>query len=547
LEIVTEGKNMKLAHKIFLIAGVSIVGMVAIALCGYIGMRDAGQSLNRVYQDRVVPLRDIRKISDLYAVNIVDLSHKARNQNIDYAAARSRIEEAEAEIATIWRGYLATQLVEQEKVLVAEVENLRAASVGPINRLKDILRDGNGERLAEFTRVELYPTIEPLTDKFSELIQLQLDVAKEEYDNSVEKAALADIINLAVIVVASLASILLALFIARQVRRELGGEPNEVASRVAEIAAGDLVHRISIAPGFENSLLGSMEKMRASLHEALSSIQSSVEGVLSTATSLSTAATQMAESSTNQASATSAMAASMEEMTVSINTVSSSAEDAQQLAVKAGASSAQGGEIILRSSAGMVSIAESVGDASRVITELGEASKRISDVVQVIKEVADQTNLLALNAAIEAARAGEQGRGFAVVADEVRRLAERTAQSTVDIGAMIGRIQVSASDAVAEMQKVVKQVSTGKDLAESAGVVMASVREDADRVSSAVTEISSALKEQSQASQDIARHVESIAQMTDENNAAASETSSNAHILQDIAQKAGKSVEVFRI
>ncbi|MDR2679120.1 MAG: methyl-accepting chemotaxis protein, partial [Zoogloeaceae bacterium] len=195
----------------------------------------------------------------------------------------------------------------------------------------------------------------------------------------------------------------------------------------------------------------------------------------------------------------------------------------------------------------MVSIAASVGDASRVITELGEASKQISDVVQVIKEVADQTNLLALNAAIEAARAGEQGRGFAVVADEVRKLAERTAQSTVDIGTMIGKIQASANDAVTEMEKVVGQVSVGKELAESAGVVMASVREDADRVSNAVTEISSALKEQSQASQEIAKHVESIAQMTDENNAAASETSSNAHHLQEIAQKAGKAVEVFRI
>ncbi|MDR1648394.1 MAG: methyl-accepting chemotaxis protein [Zoogloeaceae bacterium] len=538
---------MKLVHKIFMVTGVSVLGMVAIAISGYIGMEDAGESLNRVYQDRVVPLKDIKEIADLYAVEIVDLSHKARNRSIDYATARARIEKAEAEIATKWRGYLATELVERERLLIAEVEKLRTASVGPINRLKDILRDGDGEQLAEFIRAELYPTIEPLSDKFTELILLQLEVAKEEYEKSVEEAALADAINLVVIVLASLASIVLAFFIARQVRRELGGEPSEVASQVAQIATGDLSHRITVAPGFENSLLGSMEKMRASLHTALSGIQNSVDGVLSTATSLSSAATQVAESSTNQASATSAMAASVEEMTVSINTVSSSAGDAQQQAVKAGASSAQGGDIIHRSSAGMVSIAESVGDASRVITELGEESKQISDVVQVIKEVADQTNLLALNAAIEAARAGEQGRGFAVVADEVRKLAERTAQSTVDIGVMIGKIQTSANDAVVEMQKVVEQVSVGKDLAESAGVVMASVEEDAGKVSTAVTEISNALKEQSQASQEIAKHVESIAQMTDENNAAAAETSSNAHTLQEIAQKAGQAVAAFRL
>ncbi|MDR1647274.1 MAG: methyl-accepting chemotaxis protein [Zoogloeaceae bacterium] len=320
-------------------------------------------------------------------------------------------------------------------------------------------------------------------------------------------------------------------------------------STVGKIAANnDLTQRVDLHSTDEFGLMvNDFNGLIQRLHDALSGIQGSVDGVLSTATSLSSAAAQVAGSSTSQASATSAMAASVEEMTVSINTVSSSAEDAQQLAVKAGASSARGGEIIHRSSAGMVSIAESVGDASRVITELGEESKQISDVVQVIKEVADQTNLPALNAAIEAARAGEQGRGFAVVADEVRKLAERTAQSTVDIGVMIGKIQTSANDAVVEMQKVVEQVSVGKDLAESAGVMMASVEEDAGKVSSAVTEISNALKEQSQASQEIARHVETIAQMTDENNAAAAETSSNAQHLQDIAQAAGKAVAVFRI
>jgi methyl-accepting chemotaxis protein len=241
------------------------------------------------------------------------------------------------------------------------------------------------------------------------------------------------------------------------------------------------------------------------------------------------------------------MAASVEEMTVSINTVASSAGDAQSMAERAGEVSNEGGQIIERTAAEMGAIAQTVAQASNVIQALGSDSQQISSVVQVIKEVADQTNLLALNAAIEAARAGEQGRGFAVVADEVRKLAERTAQSTGDISAMIGKIQVSAKEAVDEMGRVVKQVESGKALAQNAGERMAEIREEAGKVSNAVTEISNALKEQSQASQDIAKHVESIAQMTDENSAAAEETASGAQRLNQLADDVSSTLAKFKV
>jgi methyl-accepting chemotaxis protein len=195
----------------------------------------------------------------------------------------------------------------------------------------------------------------------------------------------------------------------------------------------------------------------------------------------------------------------------------------------------------------MTTIAQSVGEASKVIEVLGENSKEISNVVQVIREVADQTNLLALNAAIEAARAGEQGRGFAVVADEVRKLAERTAQSTGDISTMIGKIQVSANEAVEQMQKVVEQVESGQQLAQEAGKRILSIRDETGKVSDAMTEISNALKEQGEASNDIAKHVESIAQITDENNAAAEETSSNAQRLDELAKNVQDTIGQFKV
>ncbi|MDR2926124.1 MAG: methyl-accepting chemotaxis protein [Azoarcus sp.] len=286
-----------------------------------------------------------------------------------------------------------------------------------------------------------------------------------------------------------------------------------------------------------------MEKLRASFKEILDGVaqaDTAVEG-------LSVSSQQVAASSSNQSSSTSAMAASVEEMTVSISTVSNRANEAQSIARHTNQTSQEGGEIIKRTSDEMGKVAETVAGASRAIQALGEESQQISSVVQVIKEVADQTNLLALNAAIESARAGEQGRGFAVVADEVRKLAERTAQSTGDISNMVGKIQVSAKEAVKEMEQVVQQVESGQALSNEAGNRMMAICDEANQVSTAVTEISDALKEQSQASSDIARHVESIAQMSDENNAAAEETASASKQLAELTKNIRDIITQFNV
>jgi methyl-accepting chemotaxis protein len=294
-------------------------------------------------------------------------------------------------------------------------------------------------------------------------------------------------------------------------------------------------------------LTQAFDNMLGDLQTAFRDIQARNEKVGQAVESLASAAQQVATSSSSQSGSTSAMAASVEEMTVSINTVSGSAGEAQTMAHHAGDVSSEGAKIIARTDDEMGTIAKIVGKASKVIEALGEESQQISSVVQVIKEVADQTNLLALNAAIEAARAGEQGRGFAVVADEVRKLAERTAQSTSDISAIVSKIQVSATGAVSEMGRVVEQVGAGQALAQEAGAHIHSILEEAHKVSNAVTEISSALKEQSQASQDIARHVESIAQMTDENHAAAEESSSGAQTLKKLAEEIAGVLAQFKV
>ncbi|WP_420713172.1 methyl-accepting chemotaxis protein [Pseudomonas sp. zfem001] len=241
------------------------------------------------------------------------------------------------------------------------------------------------------------------------------------------------------------------------------------------------------------------------------------------------------------------MAATVEELTVSINHVADNANEAHGLSSESGRQSAEGGTVIQSTLSSMQRIADTVQGAAVQISELGQHSDQISSIVNVIKEIADQTNLLALNAAIEAARAGEQGRGFAVVADEVRLLAQRTANSTQEITEMIKKIQTGTRNAVGNMEIGVQQVSSGVEQANQAGDAIVTIRQASERVVGVVDQISLALREQTVASQDVARNVERIAQMSMQNSEAVADTASTARDLQQLALSLERQVDYFKL
>jgi methyl-accepting chemotaxis protein len=188
-----------------------------------------------------------------------------------------------------------------------------------------------------------------------------------------------------------------------------------------------------------------------------------------------------------------------------------------------------------------------VQGSARTISELEGYSAEISTIVGVIKDIADQTNLLALNAAIEAARAGEQGRGFAVVADEVRKLAERTANSTQQITAMIDKVQSGSRRAVEEMEASVKRVSDGVELAHQAGNSISGIQSAAARVMQAVADIDRALKEQGVASRDIARNVEQVAQMTEQGSQSSRHVSGVAGEVVQLSGELKRLADLFKL
>ncbi|ADE12652.1 methyl-accepting chemotaxis protein [Sideroxydans lithotrophicus] len=311
---------------------------------------------------------------------------------------------------------------------------------------------------------------------------------------------------------------------------------------------GDFTRRVKVDSDDEiGQTVRSFNELMENLQTAFRQVGSDIGKVTDSSHSLSTSSQQVAKSSSSQSEAASAMAATIEEITVSIAHVAEGAREALKISRSSGELSERGGEIIHRAAEEMKKIADTVRQTSVSIGNLGEQSTRISSIVMVIKEIADQTNLLALNAAIEAARAGEQGRGFAVVADEVRKLAERTTKSTQEVTQMIDTIQSASNAAVAGMESTVVQVDGGVSLAQQAGEAINQIKTESSQVLRTVTDISSAIEEQSKASNEIAANIEKVAQMTEHNSTAAEQTADAASHLAELADNMQNTVNRFKV
>ena len=348
-------------------------------------------------------------------------------------------------------------------------------------------------------------------------------------------------ISLALLIALSLIGFL----IGRSVTRQLGGEPTVVVDIMQRVAEGDLT--ASAGSAQSGSLLHSLDRMVASLRQIVSEINRDANTLVDNAQHIALASDEVTKAAEHQSDATSAMAAAIEELTVSSNHISDSARETSADSREAVELSSQGAERVGQATDAIQQVSATVSGVADRIRTLESRANQISSIANVIKDIAGQTNLLALNAAIEAARAGEQGRGFAVVADEVRKLAERTSSATTEIEQMIVAIQSDTNGAVEAMNAALPEVQQGVQLAESATGSLRAIEEGARRTLDRVGEVADATHEQSAASTSIAQRVEQIANMVEETTATIRGTTATAHQLEGIANNLKGLIGRFRV
>lgn len=545
-------KNLSIAKKLTLLMCVSVISLVALGLLAVYEMRSAQQRFDSV-QATVIP--SIALLSETNAdsaamrsavrdfiiggfIDDADLQ-KAQKANLD--ALKSKIHD---NLERYQKSYVTDD--EDRRML----ENDRTALAAYMAQVEDV-----------FAKVEAKDT-PGLSQQFSATGKFRTTAValigslsnhatfNQKYADQLKQAGETEFRRgLTMIITVGLASLALlgaiGFVILRGINRSLGAM--QAAITRVEGSLDFSTHAEVIGSDEIASVASALNRLIDRLRANLQTLAASATRIAADAERLAQTSKEVAGASAHQSDAAATMAASVEQMTVSISHVSDRSGEAHALSTESGQYAAEGETVIAETVNDINRIAESVGQVSKRIEELDASSEHISAIVSVIREVAEQTNLLALNAAIEAARAGEQGRGFAVVADEVRKLAERTSRSTQEIAKNIESIRSVSKDAVDGMADAVALVRTGVEHAGNANAAIQRISQASQHAVTMVEEITAAIREQGQASTNIAASIEGIAQMAEQSSAAARNSADSANSLDAIAKEMRAVVSAYRI
>ncbi len=346
----------------------------------------------------------------------------------------------------------------------------------------------------------------------------------------------------------SLGAVVLVLLVSLKISASVAG-PLQAEVEVAEFAVreSDFTRDVPETGPAEVIRAGhAFNQLMHTFRQIVADMKASSDRITAVAHELAGSSQEVRESSLAQAEATAAVAAAFEQASVSVSETTANAENAARIVDTARSDTVAAMRVMAETVSNMRDIASLIRTSAGQVTSLSDSSQQIGGIVQVIQEIAEQTNLLALNAAIEAARAGEQGRGFAVVADEVRKLAERTAKATGEIGGLINAIQAGVENSVNSMEAANRQADASLRLVGETESALGRIDAGSQDVSSNVSAISYALKEQDAAIRQVAISIEAIAQKTERNNQAAESNNATARELDTLAGNLRSSVARFR-
>ncbi|ABK97682.1 methyl-accepting chemotaxis protein [Pelobacter propionicus] len=335
-----------------------------------------------------------------------------------------------------------------------------------------------------------------------------------------------------------------SLMVTRRLLRHIGTEPVQLEEITRQVAEGDLTYRFEQGKG---GVYEAMRQMVEQLRQVMDKVNRSSQDVASASVELNSSADQMASASHEVVSQANTVATASEEMSATSMDIANNCHRAAESSNQASRTAQAGADIVRSTVDGMSRIAEKVRGSATVVEQLGVRSDQIGEIVATIQDIADQTNLLALNAAIEAARAGEQGRGFAVVADEVRALAERTTRATREIGEMIKNIQNETRCAVSSMEEGVQEVEQGTVEAARSGQALEEILEKINEVTTQISQIATAAEEQTATTREISNNIQQISEVVDMTAKGAQDISQSSSSLSQLSVDLQDLVRRFQV
>ena len=525
-----------------------------LTMAGLNGMRTSNAVIDRMYNNVLLPIDKLGDINNhmhhARAQLLLALQHEPGSA---FEKAHDHPSSMHFDIVDKSVSIIRERLADYQRMPMSKEQQRLSTELH--NKLSDYLDNGvlptlNAMRQGDYaggnqillTRLNpafmtTYASLRNLTESEESAAELSFQNSDKQFERLVAMIGLALVVALSLATVTALATVS---SITKGVRElQVGGQ---------QLADGNLGYRVTYQGRDElGEISSSFNEMASRFHHTIQELAGAVQQLAAAAEQTAQVSSQTSDGIRRQQLETDQVATAMNEMSATVQDVAGNAASAARAAQEADQQSESGKRVVHQTIASIDSLASEVEHAATVIHELEADSAGISSVVDVIRSIAEQTNLLALNAAIEAARAGEQGRGFAVVADEVRSLASRTQQSTSEIQTMIEKLQSGANRAVAVMESSCSKAQAGKQQVASAGHMLEQISNAVATINDMNAMIASAAEEQSSVSEEISRNITSVSQIAEETSEASRQNVATSTQLASLASQLQRLMHMFRL
>lgn len=536
--------DMKIKTRLILGFGIVILLAVGIGLSSYVAISALSNDVQDLGKRR---LPQIIILGDLTENILVATTHLQKAFLVDNRADLDKAIESMLKtrkgITDAFDKLKALVQTEKGKALYQAMVDARKPNVDMRNQIVKALQEGNKREA-----VLLLEKYEPIQAAYLKSVENMVEYYRQVSTQAAENAEASANRNRWIIIAASVINIVLSLFVVLWIIRSITRPLHEAVETANRIAAGDLTVQLQEGGTSETGqLLSAMKTMVDKLKGVIVDIREASAPVAAGSERLSASSEEISRTMHDQTNRSSQIATAAEEMSQTVIDIAKNASSIAQSSADTSAIAHKGSTIVSQSVAETKTVAETVNKSAVVMQTLGEKSTQIGEIVAVINDIADQTNLLALNAAIEAARAGEQGRGFAVVADEVRKLAERTAKATAEISQMIGAIQGEVDNAVNAMNQTNKQVDVGLRYSVEAGEQLESIVSGVSSLQNMIQQIASATEEMSSTSEAISGDIQAVAGGAREISTGAEDIAHASSELAHLSAKLKSIVDRFKV
>lgn len=539
-------KNSSISIKLAAGFGAVLVFLIITSVISIVNLSALNGKINEIVENRVAKVKlAVAVDKELNSIFRNIQGMLMQNDEAGRDLAKKRLEEARTKYRAAIKQLEETTTEPDGKALIENLKKLIAEGVVIINKVNEMSAAGkHADASSLYLNTYDAKMVPRFLDATSAIVKYQDDKLKEANAAAENAYNTSRMIILISGVCAVIVGFLIAYILTVSIRKPL----NDAVEAMGRVAAGDLTVKVDADRTDEiGRMLSSIKDMITRLSQLIGNIKTTTASLASGAEELSASSEEISRNMNDQSSRASQIATAAEEMSQTVIDVARNAGSIADSASQAASKAKNGENSVYQTITEVNEIATTVRDTSELMKTLGDRSNQIGEIVSVINDIADQTNLLALNAAIEAARAGEQGRGFAVVADEVRKLAERTAKATAEISTMIRTIQDEVHGAVDSMESATSRVASGVALATEAGNTLREIVTSVDGLQSMVQQIASATEQMSSVSEHVSSDVQNVASSSKEISMGSEQI---AHVSSDIARLGTElqtSVSQFRV